>query len=258
MPGQREVRDAQSVASDDRGRSNACARITVSIALAMVLTSCSPLFPRPQPVPKPEPVQPVEVTPAKPEPPPPQPPPVEKKITRNDQVILLPKADGSAGAVVVRQDGVEIVLDKPYASAVIEGPGQVRQLIEDPGVAKETFAATLAALPPKPASFLLYFLKGKDELTAESKKEVEKMLAELAKRPAAEISVIGHTDTVGSIQFNDKLSLQRAKRVRQLLMARGIPSGSIAIAGRGERELLIPTRDKVHEPRNRRVEINVR
>jgi len=33
---------------------------------------------------------------------------------------------------------------------------------------------------------------------------------------------------------------------------------SISIAGRGERELLIPTRDKVHELRNMRVEINVR
>ncbi len=177
---------------------------------------------------------------------------------RNDQVILLPEADGSPGAVVVRQEGVEIVLDKAYASAVIEGPGQIRQLIVDPGVVRETFTPTLAALPSKPASFLLYFLKGEDELTAESKTEVEKMLAEMAKRPAAEISVIGHTDTVASIQFNDKLSLQRAKRVRQLFIARGIAPGSISIAGRGERELLIPTRDNVHEPRNRRVEINVR
>ncbi len=258
MPDQREVTGAQSVAAVDRGGSSACARVTVSLSLAAFLTSCSLLFPQPEPVPKPEPVQPVEVTPPKPKPPPPEPPPVEKKITRNDQVILLPKADGSVGAVVVRQDGVEIVLDKAYASAVIEGPGQVRQLIQDPRVVEEMFAATLAALPPKPASFLLYFLKGKDELTAESKEEVERILAELAKRPTAEISVIGHTDTVGSTQFNDTLSLQRAKRVRQLLMARGIAPGSVAIAGRGERELLIPTRDKVHEPRNRRVEINVR
>jgi outer membrane protein OmpA-like peptidoglycan-associated protein len=258
MPDQRAVTGAQSVVADDRDGSNACARVTVSLTLAVFLTSCSLLFPQPEPVPKPEPVQPVEVTPPKPESPPTEPPPVEQKITRNDQVILLPNADGSVGAVVIRQDGIEIVLDRAYASAVIEGPGQVRQLIRDPGATKETFAATLAALPPKPASFLLYFLKGKDELTAESKKEVEKMLAELAKRPAAEISVIGHTDTVGSLQFNDKLSLQRAKRVRQLLTARGIAPGSIAIAGRGERELLIPTRDKVHEPRNRRVELNVR
>ena len=113
-------------------------------------------------------------------------------------------------------------------------------------------------MPPKPVNFLLYFLQGKDELTAESKKEVENMLAELAKRPAAEISVIGHTDAVGSIQFNDKLSLQRASSARQLLIARGIPPVSISIAGRGERELLVATPDNVDEPRNRRVEINVR
>lgn len=234
MPDQRDVACARFVATDDLGESNACARVAIFLALAAFLVSCSPLPPQPRPA------------------------HLETQITRNDQVILLPAADGAVGAVVVRQDDVEIVLDKAYDSAVIEGPGQVRQLIREPGATKEKFAATLAALPPKPASFLLYFVKGKDELTAESKKALEDMFAELAKRPAAEISVIGHTDTVGSNQFNDKLSLQRAKRVRQLLTARGVPLGSIATAGRGERELLVATRDSVYEPRNRRVEINVR
>lgn len=242
---------AQLIAGNDRGHGSS--RIAVSLVLVVCLCSCSLLFPQPEPVPESEPVRPVEVIAPQPEP-----PPVEKKITRNEQVILLPKADGSVGAVVVRQDGVEIVLDKAYASAVIEGPAQVRQLVVDPGATQETFAATLRALPPKPASFMVYFLKGNDELTAGSRREVERMLAELAKRPAAEISVIGHTDTVGSIQFNDRLSLQRAQRVHRLLLARGIPPGSISIAGRGERDLLVATRDMVHEPRNRRVEIGVR
>ena len=38
----------------------------------------------------------------------------------------------------------------------------------------------------------------------------------------------------------------------------GIPAERIQAAGRGERELLVPTEDNVAEPRNRRVEINVR
>lgn len=258
MPDQREAATgAPFITVDDQVQANGSARAAVPLALVVFLSSCSLLFPEPEPAPKPQPVQPAEVTPPKPESPP-EATPVEKKITLNDQVILLPKADGSVGAVVVRQDGVEIVLDKAYASAVIEGPGQVRQLVKDPAAVKEMFGVTLAALPPNPASFTLYFLKGKDELTGTSKKDVEKILVELTRRPAAEISVIGHTDTVGSIQFNDNLSLQRAKRVRQLLMDRGIPLDSIAIAGRGERELLIPTPDNVHEPRNRRVEISVR
>jgi len=234
MPDQRDVTCAQFVAADDLGESNASARVAIFFALAAFLVSCSPLPPQPRPA------------------------HLETEITRNDQVTLLPTADGAVGAIVVRQDDLEIVLDKAYDSAVIEGPGQVRQFVADPDAIKETFAPTLVALPTRPAGYMVYFLKGKDELTAESKKEIEKMFVELAKRPAAEIAVIGHTDTVGSIQFNDKLSLQRAKRVRQLLIARGVPSGGIAIAGRGERELLVATGDEVQEPKNRRVEINVR
>ena len=241
MADQCEAAGAQFAVVDD-GRGTSGARVAVSLALAAVLISCS----------LPEPVRPVGVAPAH------ELSPTEAKVTRNDEVILLPNADGSVGAVVVRQDEVEIVLDKAYAAVVIEGPGQVRQLIRDPEFTKEKFSITLAALPPKSVSFLLYFLKGKDELTAESKKEVEKMLAELAKRAAGEISVIGHTDTVGAIEFNDKLSLQRASSVRQLLLARGIPAVGISIAGRGEREPLVATLDNVDEPRNRRVEINVR
>ena len=70
--------------------------------------------------------------------------------------------------------------------------------------------------------------------------------------------VIGHTDRVGTTQFNDGLSLQRAERVRRALVELGIASERIRTAGRGERELLVSTADDVPEPRNRRVEINVR
>jgi outer membrane protein OmpA-like peptidoglycan-associated protein len=70
--------------------------------------------------------------------------------------------------------------------------------------------------------------------------------------------VIGHTDTVGGVEDNDELSLQRAERVKADLVAQGIPADRIRAAGRGEREPVVPTVDNVDEPRNRRVEINVR
>jgi len=72
------------------------------------------------------------------------------------------------------------------------------------------------------------------------------------------VVVIGHTDRVGNDQFNDKLSLQRAERVRGELVKLGISGSRIQVAGRGERELLVLTPDDVAEARNRRVEINVR
>jgi len=70
--------------------------------------------------------------------------------------------------------------------------------------------------------------------------------------------VIGHTDTVGADAFNDKLSLERAQTVREILIGMGVPAQNITAAGRGRRELLVPTADNVSEPRNRRVELNVR
>jgi len=63
---------------------------------------------------------------------------------------------------------------------------------------------------------------------------------------------------VGGILYNDRLSLARAGRMRDMLIERGVPAERIQARGRGERELLVPTEDQVREPRNRRVEINVR
>ncbi len=70
--------------------------------------------------------------------------------------------------------------------------------------------------------------------------------------------VIGHTDTVGGLAYNDKLSLARAERLREMLVGLGISGERVGAAGRGKRELLVPTEDNISEPRNRRVEINVR
>ena len=107
-------------------------------------------------------------------------------------------------------------------------------------------------------SFTLYFLEVKDELAAESKPTLELIKVELARRPAPEITVIGHTDRVDSASLNDALSLKRAEAVRQALIEAGIAALRIEVAGSGEREPLVPTEDEVSEPRNRRVEISVR
>jgi outer membrane protein OmpA-like peptidoglycan-associated protein len=120
------------------------------------------------------------------------------------------------------------------------------------------FSATLSAIPARPASFLLYFVTGTDELTEQSKGEMQRVLDELRRRPLPDIQVIGHTDSVGADGENDALSLQRAEKLRSEMLSLGIPAARIRAAGRGEREPLVPTADGVDEPRNRRVEINVR
>ncbi|HEX7954730.1 MAG TPA: OmpA family protein [Burkholderiales bacterium] len=178
---------------------------------------------------------------------------------RNDLVVLLPKPNGKIGGVVVRTaGGKEIVLDRAYAGARIDGPDEMQPVRYDADRVKREFAPVVAALPSRPASFLLYFLEGKDELTAESEQEVERIFTEIAARPYPEVLVIGHTDAVGTTEFNDQLSRQRAERVRDALVKRGIASDRIEVSGRGKRDPLVPTSGGVSEPKNRRVEINVR
>jgi outer membrane protein OmpA-like peptidoglycan-associated protein len=173
-------------------------------------------------------------------------------------VVLVPAADGHIGTVVIDRAGKKTTLNTAYASSRAMGADEVSSATLPSADVQRDFGATLGAIPARPASFLLYFVTGTDELTEESKAEVQRLLDELRRRPLPDIQVIGHTDRVGADAENDALSLQRAEKLRTEMLGLGIPEARIRAAGRGEREPLVPTEDGVDEPRNRRVEINVR
>lgn len=174
-----------------------------------------------------------------------------------DNVVLLPEKDGRSTAVIVNNGGKQVTLDQPYAGART-GAADVQGYKSSPADVQGTFGAALAAQPPRPVSFQLYFVEGSDAFTEETRRTVEQIFAEIARRPAPEIAVVGHTDRVGTDQSNDALSLRRAELVRRELVGRGVAAENIQSSGRGEREPLVPTADGVSEPRNRRVEIIVR
>ncbi len=176
-------------------------------------------------------------------------------------VVVLPKPpDGHVGAVVVHPlgGGKAVLVDKPYIEANLRNSKSVHMSPIDKNSVDQRFGRTLSALPAQPKSFLVYFVEGTEELKPDAKRAIDRVVAEIAVRPAPEIAVVGHTDFVGTDPYNDALSLQRALRVQDLLVKRGIPAKIIQAAGRGKREPLIPNSDAVAEPGNRRVEIIVR
>jgi outer membrane protein OmpA-like peptidoglycan-associated protein len=175
-----------------------------------------------------------------------------------DRVVLLPDADGKVGKVVVKSAAGEQLLDTPYAMADVSGRGAIAARSSDAADVQSRYGSTLAAQPRRPVSYTVYFVSGSDELTLESKPQLEQVKQEAASRPAAEVTAIGHTDRVGRLEDNDALSKKRAEVVRGALLSAGIPAAQIESAGRGEREPIVPTADEVAEPRNRRVEINIR
>ncbi len=78
------------------------------------------------------------------------------------------------------------------------------------------------------------------------------------RNPAAKIEIGGHTDSVGSLAFNERLSQQRAESVRAyLLEKRPQLAGNLSARGYGETRPLLANLDENCRRRNRRVEINL-
>ena len=220
-------------------------RAVVGIAIVVLLAGCAKM--------------PIVAAPPQPPPPPPPAPSVAPAPpVRSDLYILLPGADGSVGSLVVTHGDQERSLSKPHAAAKIGRPGAIETTTTTEAEAREIFEMALSAQPPRPASFLLYFLLDSDEFTPDSKVVAQDVFGAITRRPAPEVVVIGHTDTIGSDNYNDRLSIQRAERIRTRLIDLGVAPERIQATGRGKRDLLVPTADQVAEPRNRRVEIGVR
>ena len=184
--------------------------------------------------------------------------PVLGPAPRDESIVLLPGADGRTGALTVTHAGHQQTLSTPYETANVRQEGRIDTGTTTADAARATFGAALDAQPPRPVKFTLYFLDNSEEFTPASKVEITKILPEIAAHPAPEIVVVGHTDMVGGLAYNDALSLRRAERVRTELVSIGIPAERIQVAGRGKREPLVRTPDETPEPRNRRVDITVR
>jgi outer membrane protein OmpA-like peptidoglycan-associated protein len=135
-------------------------------------------------------------------------------------------------------------------------PGAVT-VISDADVTR-LFAGALAALPPEPKHFTLYFKFESDTLTDESNEKVPEILNAARQLSVPEVVVVGHTDTLGDAKANVALGLKRAMSVRNVLVEAGVAPVLIEVASHGEADQLIKTGNNVAEPRNRRVEISVR
>jgi OmpA-OmpF porin, OOP family len=184
--------------------------------------------------------------------------PAAPESATTELVIVLPDASGHVGTVVVERGNDVVILNEAYATSRITADGGIRLEKLPEREVKSSFERVVTALPPRPMSFQLYYIRGSDTVTEASRGELERMLAELRKRAQPDVVVVGHTDRLGKAEANDELSLQRARRVKSDLVRQGIAPERIEVAGRGEREPVVPTENGIEEPRNRRVEISVR
>lgn len=174
-------------------------------------------------------------------------------------VVLLPDpGKTTAGRAVVSNERGSVDLNHAN-DAVSVVPGQAPKALSLPDRdVQRIFGDALASLPPMPQHFILYFRFDSEELTDDSRRLVQDVLAVVKQRQDPEVVAIGHTDTTGTALKNVELGLRRANTVRALLVDAGLRQSSIDVRSHGEGALLVKTADGIFEPRNRRVEITVR
>ncbi|MFT3922926.1 MAG: OmpA family protein [Myxococcales bacterium] len=104
----------------------------------------------------------------------------------------------------------------------------------------------------------LLFASGKSSLLPAAKRRLKEVAdAVLHNDPQAQLLVEGHTDSTGSAQLNDALSLKRAESVRSFLVSKGIPKDQIEAQGFGFSHPIADNSSPEGRANNRRVEIVV-
>lgn len=184
--------------------------------------------------------------------------PFISESSRTNVVLLENEKDHNA--VVVSNAGGTVLLDKPYRSTTLVSSdvSPSAPVDEVNGTVLNRFASELAILPPMPESFLFYFENGSTELTEESKNQLSRLIDSIREHEPASLDLIGHTDSAGDEHENDRLGFERAGQVATYLRDNNISVERMNISSYGENDPLVPTKDGMSEPKNRRVEAVVR
>jgi len=175
-------------------------------------------------------------------------------------VVLVPDPGGKTGTATVSNPTGGIVLETANQATTISGlqsPPSAPKILEQREI-NRIFSRALKAQPKPPIHFTLYFISDSNELRADSIASLPAVLKAIEERNSIDITIVGHTDTMGHKEYNYALSKSRAEAVAGLLVGRGVLPDHLQSTSHGEENPLIQTGDNVSEPRNRRVEVVVR
>jgi OmpA-OmpF porin, OOP family len=117
--------------------------------------------------------------------------------------------------------------------------------------------------PPKPVTEKVTFAADvffdfdKAVLKPEGKAKLDDLVAKLKPVALEVIIAIGHTDSIGTVAYNQKLSVRRAEAVKAHLVSKGIEPNRIYTEGKGKSQPIADNRTAEGRAKNRRVEIEV-
>jgi OOP family OmpA-OmpF porin len=143
--------------------------------------------------------------------------------------------------------------DGPLAAPVVATPAPIAAAP----------APAPVVVPPAPVSEKVTFAADaffdfdKSVLKPDGKAKLDDLVSKLAGMNLEVIIAVGHTDSVGSDAYNQRLSIRRAEAVKAYLVNKGIEANRVYTEGKGEKQPVADNRSAAGRAKNRRVEIEV-
>lgn len=174
-------------------------------------------------------------------------------VVRNATYLCWHTGYWSPAAAIAECDPDLVPKPAPVAAAPV-APPPPRQ---SPAPAPKPASAPAPLVQKVTLSAETLFDFDKTAIKPEGRRSLDEMVAKIALIDLEVIIAIGHTDSIGSDAYNQRLSTRRAAAVKAYLVGKGIAANRITAEGRGEKQPVADNKTREGRARNRRVELEV-